>query len=278
MPLPPRTKVLGLLSGLLLFLVAAAGVSLVVRARAAEELARVTERDVPLLALATEVTAAHLEQAIRLERGLPALARQRSRGAQRLPRGPGRVRRLRRRDLAPPPGGPRADSRLPRRGGCRGDPGARCHRRDRRRPQPLRGARAAGALAPRPRRPRRGPRDGTARSQGRGATRTRPRPRALGGSGVGERGSDEGAARGADGARHRLGPARARPRHGGRRLRSGGAPGLRDAHAVGAPAGLRPTARKSATIAATGTSSRPTWRNTPTRSSPTASASTARTR
>lgn len=63
-----RTKVLSLLSGLLLFLVAAAGASLVVRARAAEELARVTQHDVPLLTLATEVTAAHLEQAIRLER------------------------------------------------------------------------------------------------------------------------------------------------------------------------------------------------------------------
>ncbi len=65
-----RTKVLVLLSGLMLFLAAAAGVALGVRARAAAGLERVAASDVPLLALATDVMSAHIEQTHRLERVL----------------------------------------------------------------------------------------------------------------------------------------------------------------------------------------------------------------
>lgn len=67
-----RTKVLALLLGLLGFLVAAASVSVAVRARAENALLRVTQRDVPLLALSTRVTAVHLKQAFQLERALDA--------------------------------------------------------------------------------------------------------------------------------------------------------------------------------------------------------------
>ncbi|MDJ0789653.1 MAG: hypothetical protein QNK05_22895, partial [Myxococcota bacterium] len=70
-----RAKVLALLLGLLVFLVATASVSIGVRARAEEALSRVTQRDVPLLALSTRVTAVHLEQALRLERALRAAER-----------------------------------------------------------------------------------------------------------------------------------------------------------------------------------------------------------
>jgi len=62
-----RNRVLVLLVSLMVFLSAAAVVSLAVRARAAQGLARVADQDVPLLALATDVAAAHLAQAIRLE-------------------------------------------------------------------------------------------------------------------------------------------------------------------------------------------------------------------
>ena len=63
-----RTKVLVLLAGLMLFLGAAAGVALGVRARAAAGLERVAGSDVPLLALVSDVTSAHIEQTHRLER------------------------------------------------------------------------------------------------------------------------------------------------------------------------------------------------------------------
>jgi len=65
-----RNRVLVLLVSLMVFLSAAAVVSLALRARAGQGLARVAEQDVPLLALVTDVAAAHLEQAIRLERVL----------------------------------------------------------------------------------------------------------------------------------------------------------------------------------------------------------------
>jgi hypothetical protein len=76
-----RNRVLVLLVSLMVFLSAAAVVSLAVRARAAQGLARVAEQDVPLLALATDVAAAHLEQAIRLEHVLRN-SRDRARSAE----------------------------------------------------------------------------------------------------------------------------------------------------------------------------------------------------
>lgn len=65
-----RTKVLVLLVGVVVFLAGATATSIFVRGRAAEALAGAAERDVRLLAAATHVTAAHLEQAIRLERAV----------------------------------------------------------------------------------------------------------------------------------------------------------------------------------------------------------------
>jgi len=80
-PTSVRNRVLVLLVSLMVFLVAAAAVSLTVRARAGHGLARVAEEDVPLLVLATEVAAAHLEQGIRLERVLRN-SRERERSAE----------------------------------------------------------------------------------------------------------------------------------------------------------------------------------------------------
>jgi len=65
-----RTKILALLASVLLFFVTAGGVSLAIRSRAADALARAAEHDVRLLTTVTFVTADHLEQAIRLERAL----------------------------------------------------------------------------------------------------------------------------------------------------------------------------------------------------------------
>ena len=65
-----RTRILALLSGLLLFSAAASGFALFTLLRADDELHRVAGHDVPLLGVVTEITAAHLEQSIRFERVL----------------------------------------------------------------------------------------------------------------------------------------------------------------------------------------------------------------
>ena len=66
----PRTQILALLSGLLLFTAAGASFALFTLVRADDELHRVAGHDVPLLKVVTEITAAHLEQSIRFERVL----------------------------------------------------------------------------------------------------------------------------------------------------------------------------------------------------------------
>jgi len=65
-----RTRILALLSSVLLFSVAAAVFALFTLVRADDELHRVTGHDVPLLKVVTEITAAQLEQSIRFERVL----------------------------------------------------------------------------------------------------------------------------------------------------------------------------------------------------------------
>ena len=65
-----RTRILALLSSVLLFTVAASGFALFTLGRAGDELHRVAGHDVPLLKVVTEITAAHLEQSIRFERAL----------------------------------------------------------------------------------------------------------------------------------------------------------------------------------------------------------------
>ena len=66
----PRTRILALLSSVLLFSAASSGFALFTLVRAGDELHRVAGHDVPLLKVATEITAAHLEQSIRFERVL----------------------------------------------------------------------------------------------------------------------------------------------------------------------------------------------------------------
>jgi hypothetical protein len=66
----PRTRILALLSGLLLFTAAGSMFALFTLVRADDELHRVAGHDVPLLKVVTEITAAHLEQSIRFERVL----------------------------------------------------------------------------------------------------------------------------------------------------------------------------------------------------------------
>ena len=65
-----RTRILALLSSVLLFSVAASGFALFTLMRAGDELHRVAGHDVPLLKVVTEITAAQLEQSIRFERVL----------------------------------------------------------------------------------------------------------------------------------------------------------------------------------------------------------------
>ncbi len=65
-----RTRILALLSGLLLFSAAASAFALFTLVRADDELHRVADHDVPLLKVVTEITAAQLEQSIRFERVL----------------------------------------------------------------------------------------------------------------------------------------------------------------------------------------------------------------
>jgi hypothetical protein len=65
-----RTRILALLSSVLLFSAAASGFALYTLVRADDELHRVAGHDVPLLKVVTEITAAHLEQSIRFERVL----------------------------------------------------------------------------------------------------------------------------------------------------------------------------------------------------------------
>ena len=65
-----RTRILVLLSTVLVFSVAGSGFALFTLMRADDELHRVAGHDVPLLKVVTEITAAHLEQSIRLERAL----------------------------------------------------------------------------------------------------------------------------------------------------------------------------------------------------------------
>jgi hypothetical protein len=71
-----RTRILALLSSVLVFSVAASGFAFYTLVRADDELHRVAGHDVPLLKVVTELTAAHLEQSIRFERAL-GLARDR---------------------------------------------------------------------------------------------------------------------------------------------------------------------------------------------------------
>jgi hypothetical protein len=66
----PRTRILALLSGLLLFTAGGSMFALFTLVRADDELHRVAGHDVPLLKVVTEITAAHLEQSIRFERVL----------------------------------------------------------------------------------------------------------------------------------------------------------------------------------------------------------------
>lgn len=63
-----RTRILVLLSTVLIFSVAGSGFALFTLVRADDELHRVADHDVPLLKVVTEITAAHLEQSIRFER------------------------------------------------------------------------------------------------------------------------------------------------------------------------------------------------------------------
>jgi hypothetical protein len=65
-----HTRILALLSTVLLFSVAGSGFALLTLVRADDELRRVAGHDVPLLKVVTEITAAHLEQSIRFERAL----------------------------------------------------------------------------------------------------------------------------------------------------------------------------------------------------------------
>jgi hypothetical protein len=65
-----RTRILLLLSTVLVFSVAGSGFALYTLMRADDELHRVSNHDVPLLNVVTEITAAHLEQSIRFERAL----------------------------------------------------------------------------------------------------------------------------------------------------------------------------------------------------------------
>ncbi len=65
-----RTRILVLLSTVLVFSVAGSGFALFTLLRADDELHRVAGHDVPLLKVVTEITAAHLEQSIRFERAL----------------------------------------------------------------------------------------------------------------------------------------------------------------------------------------------------------------
>jgi len=65
-----RTRILALLSTVLIFSAAGTGFALLTLVRAGDELQRVAGHDVPLLKVVTEITAAHLEQSIRFERGL----------------------------------------------------------------------------------------------------------------------------------------------------------------------------------------------------------------
>jgi hypothetical protein len=65
-----RTRILALLSSVLLFSVAASGFAFYTLVRADDELHRVAGHDVPLLKVVTEITAAQLEQSIRFERAL----------------------------------------------------------------------------------------------------------------------------------------------------------------------------------------------------------------
>jgi len=65
-----RTRILALLSSVLLFSVAGSGFALLTLTRAGDELRRVTGHDVPLLKVVTEITAERLEQSIRFERVL----------------------------------------------------------------------------------------------------------------------------------------------------------------------------------------------------------------
>jgi len=76
-----RTRILALLSTVLIFSVAGTGFALFTLVRAGDELQRVAGHDVPLLKVVTEITAAHLEQSIRFERGL-RFARDRERSPQ----------------------------------------------------------------------------------------------------------------------------------------------------------------------------------------------------
>ena len=71
-----RTRILALLSSVLVFSVAASGFSFYTLVRANDELRRVAGHDLPLLKVVTQITAAHLEQSIRFERVL-GLARAR---------------------------------------------------------------------------------------------------------------------------------------------------------------------------------------------------------
>jgi len=65
-----RTRILVLLSSVLLFSVAASGFAFYTLVRADDELHRVADHDVPLLKVVTEITASHLEESIRFERAL----------------------------------------------------------------------------------------------------------------------------------------------------------------------------------------------------------------
>jgi hypothetical protein len=80
-----RTRILALLSSVLLFSVAGSGFALFTLVRAGDELHRVAGHDVPLLKVATEITAAQLEQSIRFERVL-RFARDREDSPQALAR------------------------------------------------------------------------------------------------------------------------------------------------------------------------------------------------
>ncbi len=71
-----RTKILALLSGVLLLSTAGAGFALLTLERAGDALRVVAGRDVPLLRVTTDLTASRLEQSIRFERVLRLSARE----------------------------------------------------------------------------------------------------------------------------------------------------------------------------------------------------------
>jgi hypothetical protein len=65
-----RSKIVGLLSGVVLFGIAAAGFSVLTMVRAGDELRLVAEDHVPLMGVLSRVTVRHHEQALRFERAL----------------------------------------------------------------------------------------------------------------------------------------------------------------------------------------------------------------